>query len=1088
MESSEYTPFPVTKVLDHFESSIRKVAKLRQEKANGVGLNTIYNEERSDKPYHTHWKNTIPQWYKAIFSHPTTREKLKASLTGVYKFDTLEYHQEFLRNHIFEEIIHSSETSSMSEVMLTEVMPLYKFNGAWELIELNFHTFPLWHLWIMSLLKAKLGQNHPALGLSAKTYLTPSTKGQLTDELASIHELVINSLENYSGEETTANRKTLLFQSTAKDGTLDIPKLFSKSASGSPLMQEELIPPMLLDLFKRRPVTFEITTPLVARYKWVLNEIVKANSKQYAELLSSTDLLIDTFTIEDYHTFHECMKILWVVLEPLYAFMWSHSQVVSKPAFMAAMIYSTMTSDKSLMPYMVNPDAFQKRFPVLFDFYYLMLDLAQVGIKEPLKDRQEYDFDAGRKKTEENDKKVDRILPLSENDGSYVSAPLSSSFEIPVEPVNPHHDYGSDSDISHETMLEQIRKALGPSNTTTTKGETEPRIENNIPVSSGFNSTSGTLTSALSAAPVTAGSSSQPKKPGFFFERKEGERPIAVPRSVKSNASSVGSSTGTYASSSASAGDLPRNTKPKLSHRTSSSPRGECVSVSAGGAKRTRIDGNAGKGLTAPGLAKNEAAANSSGTQQNPPARSGGSSTNSTMDNETCQKIMHELQTHIMNRYKNEARYDTMSNYVSSDGEVSATDLMDSSDPNLGYLKKCYAKFFDIIIDGRSAELRRLPSEFKPVLIFGFVAFSFQMNSPKAPQVRSQEDLFRFVYNDEALMELQHFLPEMPIAIGFVQLFTFIETIMQTPEGMPTRLAERIDPLLSLDKISAPTDFENFAKTLGMIQEVDGLSAFFMAVLLRSSGWKRIEKQIADNDAMCDIMYDQCIDVIRAMIKPGGSEKPVGNDELEFTLTSPMWLVRTKGYHICHDLSLFDPKSFKKDNRSLGLVERVQKLATQHKKPINPEWVHQIEGVGDVRLKLLNNANPTAGDYKIITIKDVFYVPSMRYNVFSLSGGGINKMTLADPLAPAFSPQNQISIAVPNTSKKKRSNKTAPLYISFKLEVFHFDLVPFVIDYTHFGGNGNHDNPALKEVKVRALEIKAPLGNQLTGIGDVEML
>ena len=134
-------------------------------------------------------------------------------------------------------------------------------------IELNFHTFPLWHLWIMSLLKAKLGQNHPALGLSAKTYLTPSTKGQLTDELASIHELVINSLENYSGEETTANRKTLLVQSTAKDGTLDIPKLFSKSASGSPLMQEELIPPMLLDLFKRRPVTFEITTPLVTQYK-----------------------------------------------------------------------------------------------------------------------------------------------------------------------------------------------------------------------------------------------------------------------------------------------------------------------------------------------------------------------------------------------------------------------------------------------------------------------------------------------------------------------------------------------------------------------------------------------------------------------------------------------------------------------------------------------------------------------------------------------------------------------------------------------------------------------------------------------------
>ncbi|KAF5093701.1 hypothetical protein D0Z00_003909 [Geotrichum galactomycetum] len=311
---------------------------------------------------------------------------------------------------------------------------------------------------------------------------------------------------------------------------------------------------------------------------------------------------------------------------------------------------------------------------------------------------------------------------------------------------------------------------------------------------------------------------------------------------------------------------------------------------------------------------------------------------------------------------------------------------------------------------------------------------------------------------------------------------------MRTPAGTPTKLAERIDPLLSLDNISAPTDFENFAKSLGMIQEADGLSAFFIAVLLRSSGWKRIEKQIADNDAMCDIMYDHCVDVVRDMIKPGESKLPVGTDELEFTLTSPMWLVRTKGYHICHDLSLFDPKSFKKDNRPTGLVERVQKLATQHKKPTNPAWVLKVEGVGDVRLKLLNNANPAAGDYKTITIKDVFYVPSMRYNVLSLSGGGINKVTLADSHAPAFSSRNQISIAVPNTSKKKRSNKTAPLYISFKLEIFHFDLVPFIIDYTHFGGNGNHDNPELKDVKVSALQIKAPLGDQLTGIGDAVML
>jgi hypothetical protein len=1088
MESSEYTPFPIIKVLDHFESSIKKVAKLRQEKANGVELNAIYNDERSDKPYHTHWKNTIPQWYKAIFSHPTTREKLKASLTGEYTFDTLEYHQEFLRNHIFEEIIHSSETSSMSEVMLTEVMPLYRFNGAWELIELNFHTFPLWHQWIMSLLKAKLGQNHPALGPSAKTYLTPSTKSQLTEELASIHKLVISSLETYSGEETTTNRKTLLAQSTTKDGNLDIPKLFSKSASGSPLMQDELIPPMLLDLFKRRPVTFEITTPLVARYKWVLNEIVKANTKQYAKLLSSTDLLIDTFTIEDYHTFHECMKILWVVLEPLYVFMWSHSQVVSKPAFMAAMIYSTMTSDKSFMPFMVNPDAFQKRFPVLFDFYHLMLDLAQVGIKEPLKDRQEYDFDAARKQTEKNNRQVDSVSPLIQNDESPIPAPVSSSFEVQVEPINPNHDYDSDSDISHETMLEQIRKALGPSTTVTATSETGLRVENTIQMPAGFNPTSNTFNSALSAAPVAVGSSPQPKKPVFFSERKEGERPIAVPRSVKSSASSVSSSNGSQVSSSTPATDLVPNTKPMFSHYTASSPRSAHVGNSAGGVKQTRSDGNTGNGLAAPDLVKNETAACLNCSQQHFPARSGGLSTISDMDNETCQRIMHDLQTHIMNRYKREARFDSMSNYVSSDGEIPPTDLMDSSDPNLNYLKKSYAKFFDITIDGRAAELRRLPSEFKPVLIFGFVAFSFQMNSPKAPQVRSQEDLFRFVYNDEALMELQHFLPEMPIAIGFVQLFTFVETLMQTPEGMPTRLAERIDPLLSLDNISAPTDFENFAKTLGMIQEVDGLSAFFMAVLLRSSGWKRIEKQIADNDAMCDIMYDQCIDAIRNMIKSGESGQPVGNDELEFTLTSPMWLVRTKGYHICHDLSLFDPKSFKKDNRPTGLVERVQKLATQHKKPINPAWVLKVEGVGDVRLKLLNNTNPTAGDYKIITIKDVFYVPSMRYNVLSLSAGGINKMTLADPLAPAFSSRNQISIAVPNTSKKKRSDKTAPLYISFKLEIFHLDLVPFIIDYTHFGGNGNHDNRELKEVKISALEIKAPLGDQLTGIGDVVMI
>lgn len=1075
MESSEYTPFPITEVLNYFERSIEKVAKLRQEKANGVGLNTIYNEERSDKPYHTHWNNTLSQWYKSIFSHPTTKEKLKASLTGNHSFDTLEYHQEFLRNHIFEEIIHSSEASSMFEVMLTEVMPLYRYNGAWELIELNFHTFPLWHQWIMSLLKAKLGHDHPALGSSAKTYLTPSTKSHLTEELASIHKLVINSLETYSGEETTVNRKTLLAQSTAADGTLNIPKLFSKSASGSPLMQDELIPPMLLDLFKRRPVTFEITTPLVARYKWVLNEIVKANTDQYVRLLSSTNLLIDIFAIEDYWTFHECIKILWVVLEPLYSLMWSHSQELSKPAFMAALIYSTMTSDKSLIPFITNPEAFTRSFPVLFDFYHLMLDLAQVGIKEPLKDRKEYDFDAGRKRKEQIGIRLGVMTPSS--DDPSVSALLTQLPEAHIEPTSPNHENDSDSDISHEKMLEQIRKALGPSDTVTCKGKPGSKNENTVQTAAAFTDATSSLDSKSSATLNGVQSVSQSKKSLFSSEKKESERPIAIPRSVRSSINGASNSNGLHTNCSASATDSASTTMPF--NDTASTTDAALVNKNGKGVKRTRGDGYAFDQLN-----KHETDSCPNCTNQQSSNHSGRSSATLEIDNETCQKIMHELQNHIMNRYKQESRIDLMSNYVNSDGEVSPIDLMDTSDPNLKFLKMCYAKFFDIIIEGRSEALRKLCSEYKPVLIFSFVAFSFQMNSPKAPRVSSQKDLFRFIYNDEALMELQHFLPELPIAIGFVQLFTFVLSLMQTPEGTPTKLAERIDPLLSLDAISVPTDFENFAKTIGMIQETDGLSAFFMAVLIRSSSWKKIEKQFAENDLMRDNTYDHCVDVIRSLTKSDSQMLSAVTSELEFTMTSPMWLVRTQGYHICHDLSLFDPKSFTKEVRFTKIVESVQKVAGQHKKPINPAWTLTVKGFGDIRLKLLNNDNPTAGNYKMITIKDVLYVPSMSYNVLSLSAGGINKMTLADPLAPPFGRKNQVSIAVPNTSKK-RSGKTAPLYVSIKLEIFNRDAIPFVIDYTHFGGNGNHNNKTIKDLKISALEAKAPRDGQLTGVGDV---
>lgn len=300
--------------------------------------------------YSNHASTTLKHRVRNIFLNSLAKNQLKQSVLR-HNFKSLQYHDAFLRNHIFEEVIHSAQFSSIGEVMTNEIAPMYKYDSTWELMDLNYGTFPLWVQLMKSVFDSKFG--------SSEILFKPFD--QLKDEksqyaMTHYKSILIKDIKKYAGEKNTR-------------------KKVEGSKKGGSDEDDEFLPPRLLELLSELHSPYEIIRVLHKRHMIGIQQLLQRSSPFIAKLLVSPDLT-NGLTLQTHTLLHKCISAFWSVLEPVSMLFFAHPEI-SKSTFMAAIIYTTLTSNPQYKHLMYDSQAFYTKLPSLFNLFYLLLDLAQ---------------------------------------------------------------------------------------------------------------------------------------------------------------------------------------------------------------------------------------------------------------------------------------------------------------------------------------------------------------------------------------------------------------------------------------------------------------------------------------------------------------------------------------------------------------------------------------------------------------------------------------------------------------------------------------------------------------------------------------
>lgn len=353
----------------------------------------------------------------------------------------------------------------------------------------------------------------------------------------------------------------------------------------------------------------------------------------------------------------------------------------------------------------------------------------------------------------------------------------------------------------------------------------------------------------------------------------------------------------------------------------------------------------------------------------------------------------------------------------------------DFSDPNIHVYERRFKECNDLILSGNTEKFMKSGIMHKSIFIFAiFIASNKAKNS-------LSNSLLNWLTDSNALMELQHFKPDIIEAIGFLQLFLFIEKIVN---GF---LKNKINSLLKYEDIADEDEMYEFCISLSDHPD-SPFTLFNIAVFVLSDTWLDLNLQIA----RLKISKKQEYDTLFASLK-----EPAFNPNKNF------WLVRKEGFHICPFKEMFERKTFDEKTVQKRFVERLQK----HSSSISTRWYLKIEGIGEVKITV----NKTT-----IVLKKVMYIPKMKYNVFSLGGYGITKAIFNDDLM-----DGEVTIVVPNVKKK---GKTAPLYQSLKLPIRVGNFFNYFIDESELGIYEI-------ETKKKLIEYSLPEEGTVEGVGNI---
>lgn len=312
---------------------------------------------------------TLKHRVKHIFSNSLAQKELKKSLLS-RGLNNLNYHDAYLRNHIFDEVVHGAQSSSIGMLLSHEIATSYRYDGSWDLMELSYSTFPLWVEWIKTEFETKFGSSDPLF--KPEKEWTVKQDHPLIAYRASLIEGILMHIGSRSIQTTLARQLEI--------GGEMVPRK-PQAATTQTERDIEFLPLEFLELVSTFPTAHTMMKVMQQRHMIGISRTVIQSAPFLAKLLVTDDMRIG-LTLQTHSLLHQCVEAFWTLLEPVSMLFFAHRDI-SKSTFLSSIIYSTLTSIPEYKDLFKDSKKFYAVLPSLHNLFYLLLDLSQVSPSAP---------------------------------------------------------------------------------------------------------------------------------------------------------------------------------------------------------------------------------------------------------------------------------------------------------------------------------------------------------------------------------------------------------------------------------------------------------------------------------------------------------------------------------------------------------------------------------------------------------------------------------------------------------------------------------------------------------------------------------
>lgn len=316
---------------------------------------------------------------KYIFSDDLARKELKKSFQRNPMRD-MEYHDGYLRDHIFEEVVESIGHTTIGYILHDEVATSYRYDGSWDIMELRCDNLDLWLKSMANVFRVKYGSSDPLF--------KPEKQWSIKREHSHSHyrQTLISNLLNVIGGPYPAGL-TLRKQFEA-NGELVPRKPLSEMPAFTKDDEVKLLPLEMLEVVSTCPTAYEMVKVMQQRKLICTEHGALDTAPLVPQLLVEEVFFNRAHVILQHHgLYHSWTQGVWTLISPFSQLLFAHAEI-PKCTLLSAVIYSMITSIPEYKNLFKDSDVLFNHFPSVHNMFYLLLDLAQDPSTAPVLPRR----------------------------------------------------------------------------------------------------------------------------------------------------------------------------------------------------------------------------------------------------------------------------------------------------------------------------------------------------------------------------------------------------------------------------------------------------------------------------------------------------------------------------------------------------------------------------------------------------------------------------------------------------------------------------------------------------------------------------